>query len=149
MAKLIPTVAAAFALAVPCAAAAPAETLQAWSAEVPSGRVEATVERSGNRDALVVTVRPERGVRIQPSVLRIDAPMLMRSRLKGKFPTTVRDAGKGGVMRATLPVTQRGGVRFGTPDSNDGALRVEYRYCPQERPTCSVERIDIALRMGN
>ncbi|WP_029010330.1 hypothetical protein [Azospirillum halopraeferens] len=121
----------------------------AWMAEVPSGRVAVTIERTGGRDALVVSVQPANGVSIQPAVLRIDAPALMRDRLAGKFPAAVRGSGRGGALRVSFPVARPGAVRFGTPDSNDGMLRVEYRYCPPARPTCAVERVDVALKMGD
>ena len=45
-----------------------------------------------------------------------------------------------------LPLTAPGALRFGEADSNDGALRIEYRYCTAQAGACSVESVDIALR---
>lgn len=121
-----------------------------WSASTASADVGATLEREGNRESLVLHVHPHAGVRIEPPVLRVDAPALMRGHIAVKFPTTVRTDGKGrgGAVRAALPLDRPGAVRFGTADRNDGALRIEYRYCLGTTDTCSVEQVDIALRAG-
>jgi len=134
--------------ATPAFAAGPE---RAWSASTASADVGATLEREGNRESLVLHVRPHEGVRIEPPVLRVDAPALMRGRIAVKFPTTVRAKGKGraSTIRAALPLRRPGSVRFGDTDSNDGALRIEYRYCTAKADTCSVEQVDIALRAGN
>ncbi|HYD67899.1 hypothetical protein [Azospirillum sp.] len=120
-----------------------------WSADLKAARVVLAVERQGKGEALVLTVTPLAGARIEPQAVRIDAPTLVSRRLKGRFPTTVRSEGKpGGAIRAALPLDAPGAVRLGDADSNDGALRVEYRACAAGPKSCTVERADIPLRVA-
>ncbi|PWC55109.1 hypothetical protein [Azospirillum sp. TSO22-1] len=137
-------VAALLAGAVP-AAAAGAE--REWSLRTKSADIGAALEREGNRESLVLSVHPLDGVRIEPPMVRVDAPALVRPHIAVKFPTTVRAEGKGraGTVRAALPLDGPGKVRFGDADSNDGALRIEYRYCTA-KADCAVETVDIALK---
>ncbi|HEY0833952.1 MAG TPA: hypothetical protein VGE72_08610 [Azospirillum sp.] len=133
-------------LAAGPASAAP-ETPRRWSADLKAARVALAVERRGKGEALVLTVTPLTGARIEPQAVRIDAPTLVRRHLKGRFPTTVRADGKpGAAIRAVLPLDAPGAVRLGDVDSNDGALRVEYRACTAGSKSCTVERADIPLR---
>lgn len=139
-------VAALLAGAVPAAAAGPERE---WSLRTRSADIRAALEREGNRESLVLSVHPLDGVRIEPPTVRVDAPALVRPHIAVKFPTTVRAEGKGraGTVRAALPLEGPGRVRFGDADRNDGALRVEYRYCTA--PTdCAVESVDIAVKAG-
>lgn len=131
------------------ASAASAGPEREWSVDTASADVGASLEREGNRESLVLHVHPHDGVRIEPPVLRVDAPALMRSHIAVKFPTTVRAEGKGRAttIRAALPLDAPGKVRFGDADRNDGALRIEYRYCTS-KADCAVESVDIALRAG-
>lgn len=125
------------------AAAAP----ERWSADLKGARVALAVQRQGRGEALVLTVTPLSGARIEPQAVRIDAPTLVRRHLRMRFPTTVRGEGKpGAAIRAALPLAAPGAVRLGDPDSNDGALRVEYRACTDGPASCTVERVDIPLR---
>jgi len=119
-----------------------------WSLNTTSADVGASLEREGNRESLVLHVHPHDGVRIEPPVLRVDAPALMRSHIAVRFPTTVRAEGKGraATIRAALPLDAPGKVHFGDSDRNDGALRIEYRYCTAKAESCAVEQVDIALR---
>lgn len=132
--------------AVPAAAAAAERD---WSRRTLSADVGAALEREGNRESLVLNVHPHDGVRIEPPVLRVDAPALVRPHIAVRFPTTVRAEGKGrvGTVRAALPLEGPGRVRFGDADHNDGALRIEYRYCTTATD-CAVETVDIALKAG-
>ena len=132
--------------ALPAAAAGPERE---WTSRTRSADVGASLEREGNRESLVLHVHPHDGVRIEPPVLRVDAPALVRPHIAVKFPTTVRAEGKGraGTVRAALPLDGPGKVRFGDADRNDGALRIEYRYCTG-KAECAVESVDIALKAG-
>lgn len=132
------------------ASAAAAGPEREWSVNTASADVGASLEREGNRESLVLHVHPHDGVRIEPPVLRVDAPALMRSHIAVKFPTTVRAEGKGRAttIRAALPLGAPGKVRFGDADRNDGALRIEYRYCTAKAQSCAVEQVDVALRAG-
>ncbi len=134
-------------LAVPAAAAGPERV---WSARTASAEVGAALERKGGRESLMLRVQPHDGVRIEPPVLRVDAPALMRPRIAVQFPTAVRGEGKGrtAAVSAALPLAAPGTVRFGDADRNDGALRVEYRYCTATASACGVESVDIPLRAG-
>lgn len=137
-------------LLVWAASAAAAGADREWSVNTASADVGASLEREGNRESLVLHVHPHDGVRIEPPVLRVDAPALMRPHIAVKFPTTVRAEGKGraATIRAALPLDAPGRVRFGNADRNDGALRIEYRYCTAGAERCAVESVDIALRAG-
>lgn len=119
-----------------------------WSVDTASADVGATLEREGNRESLVLHVHPHDGVRIEPPVLRVDAPAQIRPRIAVKFPTTVRAEGKGraATIRAALPLGAPDTLQFGDMDRNDGALRIEYRYCTAKPGDCAVESVDIALR---
>lgn len=132
------------------ATAAVAGEEREWSVTTTSADVGASLEREGSRESLVLHVHPHDGVRIEPPVLRVDAPALMRSHIAVKFPTTVRAEGKGraATIRAALPLDGPGKVRFADADRNDGALRIEYRYCMAKAERCAVESVDIALRAG-
>ncbi|HYH37763.1 MAG TPA: hypothetical protein VD860_06045 [Azospirillum sp.] len=138
-------VAALLAGAVPAAAG----TEREWSLRTRSADVSAALEREGNRESLVLSVHPLDGVRIEPPMVRVDAPALVRPHIAVKFPTTVRAEGKGraGTVRAALPLEGPGRVRFGDADRNDGALRIEYRYCTA-KADCAVESVDIAVKAG-
>ncbi|HYH17274.1 MAG TPA: hypothetical protein VD995_01535 [Azospirillum sp.] len=141
------TAALAALILVSGAAVAAPETPRRWSADLKNARVVLAVERRGKGEALVLTVTPLAGARIEPQAVRIDAPTLVRRHLKGRFPTTVRSEGKpGAAIRAALALDAPGTVRLGDPDSNDGALRVEYRACAGGPKSCTVERVDIPLR---
>ncbi|WP_448190374.1 hypothetical protein [Azospirillum sp. sgz301742] len=139
----------AFLLAGAASASAAAGPAREWSLNTASADVGASLEREGNRESLVLHVHPHDGVRIEPPVLRVDAPALMRSHIAVKFPTTVRAEGKGraATIRAALPLDGPGKVHFADADRNDGALRIEYRYCTA-KTDCAVESVDIALRAG-
>lgn len=127
-----------------------ADPAREWSSSASGVTLDARIERRGKGEALVLSLRPGEGRRVEPPVLRIDAPALVQGRLSGKFPTTVRSesGGKGAAVRAILPLKAPGGVRFADPDSNDGALRIEFRACGAERRDCRVERMDIPVRAG-
>lgn len=129
--------------------AAAAGSEREWLRHTTSADVGAALEREGNRESLVLSVHPHEGVRIEPPVLRVDAPVLVRPHIAVRFPTTVRAEGKGrvGTVRAALPLEGPGRVRFGDADRNDGALRIEYRYCTA-KADCAVETVDIALKTG-
>ncbi|WP_207462548.1 hypothetical protein [Azospirillum sp. SYSU D00513] len=127
------------------ASAGAARAASEWSARTEAGQVTAAVVKRGKGQVLTVAVRTDRGVRIMPPVLRIDVPALVRDRVRGRFPMTVR--GKDGQPpRASIPLA--GALAFAGPDSNDGMLRVEFRYCPPEPARCGVERVDIPVKAG-
>jgi len=127
-----------------------AAAAESWSANAAGADVEARLERRGARGSLVVEVRPRQGVRIEPPVVRIDVPALMRRHFAGRFPTTARaePGRRGGAIRAILPLKRAGTVGFGDTDRHGGALRIEYRACTGESPRCSVEQVDVPLREG-
>jgi hypothetical protein len=117
-----------------------------WSVSTEAGQLTASIERRGKREVLAIALEAEKGVRIMPPVLRLDVPTLVRGRVSGKFPMTVRAAREGAPLRVLLPLT--GPLCFAEPDSNDGMLRVEFRHCAGESDRCGVERVDIPLRAG-
>lgn len=127
-------------------AAGAADPARAWSAPTPAGPLSATVERRGKESALVLTLRPEAGVRVVPPVLRVDVPALLRARVAGRFPAAIRSEREEGPLRAVLPL--KGSVRFADSDRNDGMMRVEFRHCRGGPATCAVQRLDIPLRAG-
>lgn len=120
------------------------DPLPSWRMETPAGRLEAVIRPAGRSESLVVTLSPKAGVRIEPRVLRIDPPALTRNRIAGRFPATIRVKGTDGPLEAVLPLT--GPLRFADQDSNDGMLRVEFRYCGGDAGRCSVGRADVPLR---
>ncbi|NYZ15336.1 hypothetical protein HL658_22590 [Azospirillum sp. RWY-5-1] len=131
------------ALARPALAADPERV---WSETLDGATVTVSLEARGRAGAVVVSVQPLKGVTIKPPVLRLDASALIREHIGGALPTTVR--GEGGAMRARLPLDRAGSLRIATPDSHDGTLRIEYRYCREAETRCSVERLDLALKVA-
>lgn len=124
-----------------------AETPRLWSAQTPAGAFTAVLESRGKGEALVLTLTPDAGTRVQPPALRVDVPALLRGRVAGRFPATLRSDREGGPLRAVLPL--KAPVRFADPDRNDGMMRVEFRHCRGGPATCAVERVDIPLRAGS
>lgn len=141
---LLAVASAAGSLSIPAAGAA--DSARAWSAPTPAGPLSATLESRGKESALVLTLRPEAGVRVVPPVLRVDVPALLRARVAGRFPAAIRSEKEEGPLRAVLPL--KGPVRFADPDRNDGMMRVEFRSCRSGPGTCAVQRLDIPLRAG-
>ncbi|MBP2296640.1 hypothetical protein [Azospirillum rugosum] len=131
-------------LSIPAAGAA--DPTRTWSAPTPAGPLTAALETRGKESALVLTLKPEAGVRVVPPVLRVDVPALLRARVAGRFPAAIRSEREDGPLRAVLPL--KGPVRFADPDRNDGMMRVEFRYCRNGPATCAVQRLDIPLRAG-
>lgn len=117
-----------------------------WSADLPAGRFTAEI-RPGKRPAagsLVLELRPARGVRVVPPVLRVNVPALVRGRVEGRFPAALRSDRPEGPYRAELAL--KGPLRIADPDRNDGMLRVEFRYCGEAADRCSVGRVEVPLR---
>lgn len=119
--------------------------LPSWRSETPAGILDATIRAEGKSESLVLTLTPASGVTVEPRVLRIDPPALTRERIAGKYPATVRAKRASGPLVAVLPLA--GPLRFADPDSNDGMLRVEFRYCAGSPRHCSVGRADVPLRV--
>lgn len=128
---------------VPAAAADPERV---WSETLDGATVTVSLEARGRAGAVAVTVQPLKGVTIKPPVLRLDASALIRAHIGSALPATVR--GEGGAIRARLALDRAGALRIATPDSHDGTLRIEYRYCRDQGVRCSVERLDLALKVA-
>lgn len=142
-AALLLATSAAAAFAAPASAADPERV---WSETLDGATVTVSLEARGRAGAVAVTVQPLKGVTIRPPVLRLDASALIRAHIGGALPVTVR--GEGGPIRARLPLDGAGVLRIATPDSHDGTLRIEYRYCREPEARCSVERLDLALKVA-
>lgn len=130
-------------LAAPATAADPERV---WSETLDGATVTVSLEARGRTGTVAVTVQPLKGVTIKPPVLRLDASALIREHIGSALPATVR--GEGGTIRARLPLDRAGALRIATPDSHDGTLRIEFRYCREPEARCSVERLDLALKVA-
>lgn len=127
--------------------AAAADPERVWTAALASGEVTVEIRARGRGTTLEIAVRPAAGTAIEPPVLRIDASALVRAQVTGSLPRTVRGAAKG-PLRASLPLAPGATLAIASPDSYDGTLRLDYRYCRDGATTCGVERLDLALRVG-
>lgn len=125
-------------------AAAPVERTLQWSGAVASADLRVAVRPAGQREELAVEVRPRPGMAVRPPVVRVDGSSLVRTAVAARLPTSIRGPASGPI-RGALPLAQAGTLGIASPDSYDGTVRLEYRYCAEGAATCSVERVDIAI----